>query len=370
MSKSKEIWKIIHRILSPSPHPIKLDPDRLNKYFVDTAYRTTGINDTNSSEELYQLVESFPSHIKCGEKFRIRHVTFHEVINELKTLRADMSTGPDCIPTKFLKPVAEIIVSPLINIINASIDSEIFPDLWKQARISPIPKVTNASVESQMRPISILPVLSKVFERLVHQQIVEFIDTHKIFQNSICGFRKGHSTATVLLKIKDDIMKAMKRGEVTLLVTADFSKAFDTIKYKTVLHKLYRLGFSKSFLKWTVSYLTNRKQFVQIDDRVSESLQLTFGVPQGSIMGPLLFNLYMTDLNSELDATCHQYADDTTLYRHSKPADLNESVSALQSTLRKLEDWSERSNLVINPEKTKTMLISSKQLSKSCSEWD
>ena len=99
---------------------------------------------------------------------------------------------------------------------------------------------------------------------------------------------------------------------------------------------------------------------MQIDDRVSESLQLTFGVPQGSIMGQLLFNLYVNDLNSELDATCHQYADDTTLYRHSRPADLNESVSALQSTLRKLEDWSERSNLVINPEKTKTMLISSK----------
>ena len=121
--------------------------------------------------------------------------------------------------------------------------------------------------------------------------------------------------------------------------------------YKTVLHKLYRLGFSKSFLKWTVSYLTSRKQFVKIDDRVSESLQLTLGAPQGSIMGPLLFNLYVTDLNSELDATCHQYADDTTLYRHSKPSELNESVSALQSTLRKLEDWSERSNLVINPEK-------------------
>ena len=112
-----------------------------------------------------------------------------------------------------------------------------------------------------MRPISILPGLSKVFERLVHQQVVSFIDSHDLLKDNISGFRKGHSTTTVLLRIRDDIIKAMKRGEVTLMILADFSQAFDTIKYKTVLKNLNYLGFSKSFLNWTIEYLTDRVAF-------------------------------------------------------------------------------------------------------------
>ena len=158
---------------------------------------------------------------------------------------------------------------------------------------------------------------------------------------------------------------AMKRGEITLLVLADFSKAFDTIKYKTVLTKLSKLGFSKSFLRWTLSYLTNRKQFVQIDDRRSEILTLNFGIPQGSILGPLIFNLYVADLHEHLDAECRQYADDTSIYSCIKPADLPRSIMSMQATLEKLEKWSDHSNLVMNPEKTKTMLISTVQMSKA-----
>ena len=152
---------------------------------------------------------------------------------------------------KFIKPVTDIIAGPLTHIINAFIEISSFPEAWKIARITPIPKNESIASEADMRPISILPVLSKVFERLLHQQVLSFIDSHNLLKDNISGFRKGQWTTTVLLRIKDDIIKAMKRGEITLMVLADFSKAFDT-KYETVLKKLNYLGFSKSFLNWTI----------------------------------------------------------------------------------------------------------------------
>ena len=119
---------------------------------------------------------------------------------------------------------------------------------------------------NDFRLISILPVLSKIYERLVHNQVVEFLENHHLLEDNNSGFRKGHSTTSVLLSIRDDILKAIKnRSECTLLVLADFSKAFDTVKYRSVLEKMNVLGFSKSYLKWTVNYLRGREQFVQID---------------------------------------------------------------------------------------------------------
>ncbi len=162
----------------------------------------------------------------------------------------------------------------------------------------------------------------------------------------------------------------MKRGEVTLMVLADFSKAFDTIKYKTVLTKLSQLGFSNDYLKWTVNYFTERQHFVQIDDKTSGLCPVNFGVPQGSILGPLIFNLYAADLQSYVEDKCHQYADDTTLYAHCKPENLQDAVADMQSSVRKLEKWSSEANLIINPSKTKVMMLSTAQLSFSHSLYD
>ncbi len=415
-SKPKAVWRVIYRILNPSPQPLRLDVNELNTYFAETAQRTTGNSDVDIKEDLLDFVDSLPPGSTEEEPFTLRH---NEVLNEIKIIRSDTSTGPDQIPIKYLKPVAESIAGPLTHILNSFIAQSLFPNAWKVARITPIPK-TNASVSvPNMRPISILPVLSKVYERLVHHQVIDYIESRTLFKDNISGFRKGHSTTTVLLGIRDDIVRAMKRGEVTLMVLADFSKAFDTIKYKTVLKKLGLLGFSKDYLKWTIhsgagrtiigganihislltdcknnrfqkklitqntnilifappiidlpapltiQYLTGRKHFVQIDDNKSEPCTVNFGVPQGSIMGPLIFNLYVTDLQSCMDnIKCHQYADDTTFYKHCKPVDLQSTVTELSAGMGKLEVWSREANLVINPEKTEVMLLSTSQLSK------
>ena len=205
-----------------------------------------------------------------------------------------------------------------------------------------------------------MPVLSKIYERLVHNQVVEFLENHHLLEDNISGFRKGHSTKSVLLSIRDDILKAMNRSEYTLLVLADFSKAFDTVKYRSVLEKINALGFSKSYLKWTVSYLCGREQFVQIDDRISKSVSIS---PQGSIMGRLIFNIYIAYLQGKLDRACHQYADDTTIYQASKPGELTSCIISVQRNVDKLQCWANEVNLVLNPSKTKYMLLSSSKLS-------
>ena len=147
---------------------------------------------------------------------------------------------------------------------------------------------------------------------------------------------------------------------------ADFSKAFDTVAYETVLQKLHKFGFSNQALKWFASYLSERKQFVQIDDRKSSELEVTFGVPQGSILGPVLFNLYVNDLAKNLPTAvkAHQYANDTTLYAHCKPSPIGQCYAEIQEAIDELSSWSSHNNLVLNSTKTKTMLFCTQQMSR------
>ncbi len=242
-------------------------------------------------------------------------------------------------------------------------DTSSFPQIWKTARISPIPKTDSPASEKDYRPISILPVLSKIFERLVLKQLTSYIDQQTLLASSISGFRKCHSTSTVLLRIRDDILHSMKRGEVTLMVLADYSKAFDTVKFKTILMKMHAMGFSKKFLFWVFDYLCNRRQFVQIDVKSSEMGKVEFGVPQGSILGPIFFNLYVADLHETIQCPCHQYADDTTFYQHTKVANLHHCATEVNKTISRLENYSADTNLALNEDKTKWMLFSTRKMS-------
>lgn len=358
--RPKDVWKTIHRVLSPSPRLIKANVNDLNKHFNSTAERILECSPSNM-EDLFKTVEG----LQCQDNsFTLALVTYNEVLNAIKSLRNDCSTGPDQIPTKFIKPIAEFLASPLCHIINTCIQTSAFPTKWKTARISPIPKVDDQRANDDYRPVSILPVLSKIFERLVMNQIVDFIEKEQILNEKVCGYRKGHSTVTALLGIKDMIVQAMGRGEITLMVLADFSKAFDTIDYKTLLYKMHALKFSNSFLKWLLNYLDNRHQFVQVDDKMSELMLTRFGVPQGSILGPVLFNLYVTDLQGEMEQPCFQYADDTTIVAQGRPKNCCSIENAMNNDLVKLNSWSVSANLALNPRKTKVMVLSTKQLSR------
>ena len=179
------------------------------------------------------------------------------------------------------------------------------------------------------RPISVLPVLSKVFEKLVAIQMTNYADHAHLLHDRISAFRKGHSTTTALLRVRDEIM-----------VLTDFAKAFDAISFSATIVKFYKLSFSKPFLKWLLSYLSGRSKSVQIDDRKSSYQSSQYGVPQGSILGPMIFNLYVSDLHEVIPSSmeCVQYADDTSLYSHfnvkeldSRAVDMNETLVVSQT---------------------------------------
>ena len=156
----------------------------------------------------------------------------------------------------------------------------------------------------------------------------------------------------------------MKKGEITLIAFAAFSKAFDTVDYSTVLRKLHVMGFSRMSSNWVMNYLSSRKQFVQINDKQSDLESVCFGVPQGSILGPVLFNLYVNDLNGISECCCFQYADDTTVYNHCLPKDLSSGIQTMSKTICNLERWATNSNLLLNGEKRKQMLITTPQMSR------
>ena len=360
-SRPKEVWKTINRILKPNKTTINHDPETLNKHFNTVAEKLTN-RKSQTNADLHTIIDNMQNQENVG--FVMRPTTYKEVKEALNKIRNDCSAGNDNIPINLLKPVSDKIISPLTYIINGFINQGTFPEEWKIARISPIPKIAAPSKASDYRPISVLPVLSKVYERVILQQLVIHIET--LYQSTQHGFRKSRSTLTCLLKLKDDILKAMEKGEVTVAVFADYSKAFDTIDYSILIRKMRQLNFSKSFLHWITEYLTNRKHYVQIDDKSSPLLNASFGVPQGSILGPILFNLYVTDMPHYLQTSGSlQYADDTTLYSHCRPIQLEQETIKLTNNLINLKNWSSDANLVFNNKKTKTMLFTTKQLSRA-----
>ena len=195
-----------------------MQPDKLNNFFASTAERTIGINAHHVDDytSITNLIQSLLANVDNG--FQIRTVTLKEVIHELRNIRSDCSTGPDNIPANMIKMVADYLGSPLTDVINTCIKSLYFPFAWKLARICAIPKGNQIKSEKGLRPISILPVLSKVYEQLIFRQLSDFIDKNNVLNSNISAYRKGQSTTTVLQAIRDDIVKAMKRSEVTMII--------------------------------------------------------------------------------------------------------------------------------------------------------
>ena len=205
--------------------------------------------------------------------------------------------------------------------------------MWKTAKICPIPKISSPIANSDYRPISILPILSKVYERIILNQLKSSLEKHQIFQDTQSGYRQGHSCITLLHKLCNDIQSSFKKSEVTLTVMADYSKAFDTVNYSILVEKMRTLKFSNSFINLITDYLSDRQQFVQIDNKKSVLRNVNSGVPQGSILGPTLFNLYVYDLAENTQSSSLQFADDSTFYRSCKATQIGECTNIYYYTL-------------------------------------
>jgi len=285
-------------------------------------------------------------------------------------MKNDTATGPDSIPPKFLKPIATLIAPHLTNIINCCISTKTFPTFWKNCRITPIPKLENPKNLSYYRPISILPALSKIFEKVLAQQINHHIETSNCLPSTLSGCRKGHSTTTTLLHIRDTCHKAIKSNELTILTLIDFSKAFDTVSHLKLLDTLSTFNFSNSAIELFQSYLSDRYQYIETNNTKSATLKINSGIPQGSVLAPILFNIYIASLNSSISNKGFKtvsYVDDFQIASSDTLTNFNKLKNKTSDALNYISHHAYDIDLKLNTEKTNYLLIGSKALTKKLS---
>lgn len=277
------------------------------------------------------------------------------VTNELKNLKRKKATGLDGLPSAILKDCAFHIAEPLCFILNLSITTSTVPNLWKKAKITPIFKSGNAELPQNYRPISILPVLSKILEKSVHHQFLTYLENNNLLTESQFGFRKNRSTKMAATLLCDNIRKELNNGKMVGAVFLDLSKAFDTIGHGVLLEKLYSYGVRGPELEWFKDYLFDRTQIIEIENTQSSESKIHCGVPQGSILGPLLFIVFFNDLADHVDINVIKYADDTVLFHAAKDVDTIESV--LNKEMKKVGEYCDVNELLLNLKKGKTELM-------------
>lgn len=326
--------------------------DKINDYFASVYNKSVDTQVTVNSFRDSKFSDSF--------HFTFRMASVDEVTKALLSIKSQ-ACGCDLISPQMLRLCCPFIAPYVTHIINNCLEEGYFPEKWREAVICPIPKVSSPTELKDLRPISLLPVLGKVLEKIVYNQMNDYLNKNKIIAKHQSGFRASHSTTTALLDLCDNIVRAYDRGMATVLLTLDFSKAFDTIDHELICAKLDYYGFDDLSHSFFNSYLRGRTQRVRIDNCISEKRSVCSGVPQGSILGPLLFILYTADMNCCLDFTSMQaFADDTQILHHFCPGAFEVASNKISSDLVNISHYCKRHNLKLNCDKTNILLISSK----------
>ena len=322
------------------------------------------IDQTNKPHFSTYITEQSPS------QFFIEYTDAEKVEAIIQSLANKDSAGIDGMSTKFLKRISEEIAQPLSYIINQSLFSGIFPDRLKIAKVIPLYKNNDESEQNfqNYRPISLLTAISKVFEKVMNLQITQYLNVNGKFAPNQYGFRKNHSTELAATELLDRLTQDAMNEQNPFAIFIDLSKAFDTLDHEILLYKLKRLGIHGNRLAWFRSYLTNRTQYIEMNGIVSETLPIITGVPQGSLLGPTLFLIYINDISkasSFFNFIC--YADDTTLVSSIASAEklcgsknIDDISNFINKELDKVSNWLDANKLSLNTGKTKFMMFRKK----------
>ena len=274
------------------------------------------------------------------------------------------ASGEDSISIRMVRMSFDAIGPVLLHLVNSSLSLSDVPQSWKHSLVHPIHKTGNPSNPSNFRPISIVPVVSKIVERAVHQQLYNYLAQNRLFSPTQHGFRPRHSTETALISISDHILFANDRGEISLLCLLDLSKCFDVIDHAKLLTKLELYGIDTT---WFSAYLRNHTQSVSLTDargnrKVSDPLPNSIGGFQGSALGPLLYCVFANDISLFADhAVVVQYADDTQILVSGKKADFKNVIHGMERAFSSLDIWFRANGLKVSAGKTQLMLFGSAQ---------
>ena len=361
------LWKGINRITnkscSKSCSNYAWSPDSFNDHFLHLAESTLDQTLSCTTYEIPTTLHNFCRlKLTSNTSFEIPLLAVHEVGALISNLRNKKSMGPDKISPSLLKLSLPYVVEPLTHIYNLCITQSTVPTALKTAQVLPLPKSKDHSNLNNFRPISLISTLSKPLERHIHRHLMAYLETHKLFYPLQSGFRPHHSCQSALIYLCDAWLSAVNQQKLTGAVFLDLTKAFDLVSHDILAKKLSLYLRNEASLSFFESYFENRSQFVLTNGKFSSTEIVKRGVPQGSVLGPLLFCIFINDLPlsiSDPNLSCHIFADDTTL--HSSAKNISEVESSLQCGLNDISNWCISNQMVIHPHKTKCMVITSRQ---------
>ena len=367
------VWRAVNTLTgkknSPKQNlPSQLTPDVLNDFFVSVASKTldqTGCRSIDENNyEIPTVLRTFCNHRNPNRKtFSVPYLSVYETGKLISKLNSRKSVGLDTVSVQLLKLALPYIVEPLTYIYNLCIQHNSFPTNFKKAKVIPIPKTKSMSTSpSDYRPISILSILSKPLERHIHKHMLSFYEQNSLFHSYQSGFREYHSCQTALTRLTDTWLTALNKREMVGAVFLDLSKAFDLVNHNILMKKLAAYNINQTTLTLIRSYLTGRNQCVQINGMLSGEKPILCGVPQGSILGPLLFCIFINDLPlciSSSSVQCDMFADDDTL--HASGKNVHDIRYELQTSVNDVSKWCDMNLMALNPSKSNCMLIATRQ---------
>ena len=348
--------------------PTKSQADTFGDFFKDKIMRIRKtIAPTLSSVNTQDKSENH--HPELSEFTLFQPEEIREIIKTMRPTTCKL----DSIPTQLFITCLDVLLPIITDVVNHSLKKGQFPSALKKAIIRPLLKKAgaNTSVLANYRPVSNLTFLSKIIERAVSKRLCHYLNTHGLLSNFQSAYRPEHSTETALLRVLNDLYCAVDNGQVALVVMLDLSAAFDTIDHDMMLGRLKDLGLSSTVLSWFKSYLSGRTYKVLVKDSISNDYDLPCGVPQGSILGPILYSVYTTPLSRLIESHLipyHLYADDTMLYLTSSPENFHLAKIDIEKCSLDIKNWMGDNFLKLNEDKTEAILIGADKNTKKISD--